>query len=323
MSKKLYFLFLLFFSSLLAQSPEDAESTETDFTNVDLNNLDSILNHTSDEKNEVVRLYNEFLTDLVQVELLGVFIFTISTIVHEYGHVVAGNTLFDTLGPAQIHLGEKNRKEKIPELFSFWNIHFHKELPWKKGRAEWRKISFKKSRAAYKKIDDTILCAAGGLSSATFMYILLATITGYCMYRDNCENKGSFNIVLKSFFSAFNPFSHILDTKNVSTEQKRFLLNATFIICLILIYNIFYGCTPYRGGDGLAIWKDNLAVTGTPLKVVHVLSTLGAWSCWTLLIKKYCNARKKLFPEISKISIPIVLASLLLIYFRLIPEAVV
>jgi hypothetical protein len=319
MSKKLFFLFLLFFSSILAQSPEDAESTETDFTNVDLNNLDSILKHTSDEKNEVVRLYNEFLIDVAQVEILEVFIISIATIIHEVGHAVVGNILFDVTGPAQIYIGTIT-PEKDPALFSLGNMHFYKEIPWKKGHVKWRKIRFKKSRAAYKKIDDAILSSAGGLSGASFMYILLTAISGYCAYRDKCENEESFKIIFKSFFNAFNPFSHILDTKKVSLEQKRFLLNATLVICLTLIFNIFYGCLPYCGGDGLSIWKNNLNITGASLMVVHVLSTLGAWGCWIYLIKKYCEARKKLYPEISKISIPIVLASFLLMYERLIPE---
>jgi hypothetical protein len=63
-----------------------------------------------------------------------------------------------------------------------------------------------------------------------------------------------------------------------------------------------------------------MGITGTPLKIAHVLSTLGAWSCFALLIKKYCDARKKLSPELSKVSIPAALVSLILMRKGLIPK---
>jgi hypothetical protein len=313
-----FFLLLITFSSALAQSPENVPLKENDFTNIDLKKIDLIENQASEKSSEIKELCREFLIDVAQVELLGVFIFTIATIAHEFGHVIAGETLFDVSDP-KIHIGEKSA-EKIPELFSFWNIHFHKAMPWKKGHVEWKKFRIKKGRKSHKEIDDAILSAAGGLMGATFMYLLLTIITGYCAYHDNFENKESFKIILKSFFNAFNPFSYILDTKTLSFEQKRLLLNATLIIYLSLISHVFYGFTPYRGGDGLSIWKKNFGITGTPLKVAHILSTLGAWGCWVFLIKKYCAARKKFSPEISQFSIPVVLFSLLLMYNQLIPK---
>lgn len=98
------------------------------------------------------------------------------------------------------------------------------------------------------------------------------------------------------------------------------MINATLVISLSLIFNIFYGCTPYKGGDGVEIWKDYMGLTGIPLKIAHGLSVLGAWGCWILLIKKYCDARKKLLPQDSKIALPAALVSLLLMYNQLIPS---
>jgi hypothetical protein len=63
-----------------------------------------------------------------------------------------------------------------------------------------------------------------------------------------------------------------------------------------------------------------MGITDTPLKIAHGLSVLGAWGCWALLIKKYCDARKKLSPKDSKIALPAALISLLLMYNQLIPK---
>ena len=98
------------------------------------------------------------------------------------------------------------------------------------------------------------------------------------------------------------------------------LLNATLVICFSLIYNIFYGVTPYRPGDGMKIWKKNMGVTGIPLRVASNVSTLGVWGCWALLIKKYYDARKQLSPQNSHVPALTTLVASLLIYSQLIPK---
>lgn len=314
-----YYLLLITFFSAIAQPPDDVTNSikESELVAETLClDADSIQNQDSDVTNDLTELCKEFLIDAAQIEGLEVIIFSIATIAHELGHATAAKTLFDVHDPIQIHIGTRT-PDKTPKLFSLGNMHFYKTIPLTEGLTKSMGISTKKNREPYENIDSGIRVAAGGLSAATFMYMLLSAITAYCAY---CDNKELSEITLKSFINGSSSFSYILNTKNLSAKQKRFLINATLVICLILIFNIFYGCTPYHGGDGVKIWKEYMGITGTSLKIVHVLSTLGAWGCWTLLIKKYCDARKKLSPDLSKVSIPAALVSLILMRNRLIPS---
>lgn len=311
-------LFLIFFVSVAAQQSDDltnsikesAPTAENLYTDVDnIKNQDSNADHALLEK------CKELLIDAIQIEALELVVFAIDTITHELGHAIAAKSLFYVRDPIQIHIGT-NTPETTPKLFSLGNMHFYKTIPWKKGLTKIITHT-KRGREAYDKIDDCIFTSAGGMSAAAFMYILLSIITGYCAY---CDNKSSSEIILKSLINAPSSFSYILNTKALSYKQKRFLINATLVISLSLIFNIFYGCTPYKGGDGVEIWKDYMGLTGIPLKIAHGLSVLGAWGCWILLIKKYCDARKKLLPQDSKIALPAALVSLLLMYNQLIPS---
>jgi len=315
-----YYSLLIAFVSVVAQQPTVSTSSIEDTEFVDeASCMNDSANHSTDSNSsyDLANLCKEFLIDAAQIEGLEVIIFSIATIAHELGHATAAKTLFDLRSPIQIHIGT-NTPKVTPKLFSLGNMHFYKTTPWIRGRTEYGdKVYIQKSQAAYQNIYSGIRTSAGGVSAATLMYTLLSTITGYCAY---CDNKGLLEITLNSFVNGASPFVYILNTKTLSCKQKRFLLNATLVICLSLIYNIFYGCTPYRHGDGVAIWKEYMGVAGTSLKTVHLLSTLGAWGCWALLIKKYCDARKKLSPDLSKVSIPAALVSLILMRNRLIPK---
>lgn len=315
-----YCLLLTTFISAIAQQPDDVTSLIKESKLVAENlclDADGIQNQDSDVTNDLTDLCKEFFIDIAQIEGLEVIIFSTATIAHELGHATAAKTLFDLRSPIQIHIGT-NTPKVTPKLFSLGNMHFYKTIPWIRGRTEYGdKVYIQKSQAAYQNIYSGIRTAAGGVSAAALMYFLLSAITGYCAY---CDNKGLLEITLNSLINGAGSFTYILNTKNVSDKQKRFLINATLVIWLSLIYNIFYGCTPYRHGDGVAIWKEYMRITGTSLKAIHVISTLGAWGCWALLIKKYCDARKKLSPEFSKVSIPAALVSLILMRNRLIPK---
>ncbi len=312
-----YCLLLITFASIGAQAPDDVTSSIKDAEFVDETlcaDTDLVQTQTSNYKNEFKELSKEFLIDVAQIWLLEFLISSIATITHESGHAVAAKALLDVPNPIQIYIGTTT-PETMPQrrLFSLDNMHFYNIFPWKRGITRvGRKRSIKQNHDAYENIELSIASAtelsiayvAGGLSTAAFMYTLLSTITGYCSY---CDNKGLFEITLKSFINGASPFTYILNTKALSLKQKRFLLNATLVISLSLIDQFFYGCTPYRSGDGMKIWKEFMDVSGAPLKIAHGLSILGRWGCWALLIKKYCDARKKLFPEGSKMSIPVAL----------------
>lgn len=315
---KYYSLLITFVSVVAQQSDSSTDSIKeseavAETLCIDANNIQ---NQNLAPNRDLTELCKEFIIDAAQIEGLELVIFPTATIAHELGHAITAKSLFNVPNTIQIHIGICTPEDTTPRLFSLDNMHFYKTIPWKRG---FTKISTytKHGREDYEKIDDCIFTAAGGLSAASFMYILLSAITWYCAY---CDNKKLSEITLKSLINGASPFTYILNTKNLSYKQKRFLINTTLVICLSLISNIFYGCTPYHGGDGVEIWREYMGVTGTPLKIVHVLSTLGAWGCFALLIKKYCDARKNLSPELSKISIPVVLSSLLLMYDQLIPK---
>ena len=266
-----YCLLLTIFTSAFAQQSDDlTNSIKKSEVVAETLCVDSGINNDLVDKYK--QLFKELFIDAAQIEGLELAIFSISTIVHELGHATTAKTLFDVRDPIQIHIGTYTAEEATPRLFSLGNMHFYKTTPWIRGRTEWE--AYIKQEQKYSlKTNLAIEAAAGGLSSAAFMYFLLSAITWYCAY---CDNKKLSEITLKSLINGAIPFTYILNTKNLSIKQKRFLINATLVICLSLISNIFYGCTPYRGGDGVKIWKEYMGVTGTPLKIVHVLSTLGA-----------------------------------------------
>ncbi len=314
-----YCLLLITFVSAVAQQSDDSkESIENskiiaETLCIDTDNIQAQDLHIN---NDLTELCKEFFIDVAQIELLDFFIFSTATITHELGHAITLNALFDVHDPVQIHIGTRTPEEN-PLLFSLGNMHFYKTIPWRNGLTKSMEVSIKKNREIYRNIDSLIRAASGGLSAATMLYIFLSAITGYCAY---CDNKKLSEVTLKSFINGASPFSYILNTKNLSIKQKRFLINATLVICFIFIFELFYGCTPYHGGDGVKIWRKYMGVTGAPLKIVHVLSTLGAWGCFALLIKKYCDARKKLSSELSKGSSPVVLFFLCLMHKGFIPK---
>ena len=226
----------------------------------------------------------EIGVDVLQIGVLYLIIGTLDTIVHESGHAVAGSLLFELWRPIEIHIGIDNLFTSTEKWFSVGNMHFYKDF-WICGVAD---INEKRPKEHFH-LYEGIMIAAGGTSAAAFLYSLLTMTIGYCAY---CDNKNLHEIVAKSFTNACNPFSYILETKNISRVQKRLLINAVFVIGLSFIFNLFYGLTPFLDfGDGHMLWKDHIGVTGTPLSIVHVLSLVGNIGCRLWLVKKYYDAR--------------------------------
>ena len=319
-SKKLtHILFLAVFLLISVESCHNTTNSVDTLENVD----DSLFVDLCKEQNndsfispDLTDWCKEFIIDIAQICAMEFFISSLATIAHESGHAIAAKSLFDVYDPIQIHIGTFN-PNSTSKLFSINNMHFYKNIPWKRGLTISRDLGIKKDRKSYKNIDLGIKSIAGGMSASILMYILLSTITGYCAYLDN---KGLSEILLKSFINGSSPFYYILDTKNLSLKQKRFLLNVVLVTCLCLIDQFFYGYTPSRSGDGMKVWKEYIGLTNIPLKLVHGLSLLGEIGCWVMLIKKYCDARKKLFPSTTRISIPIALIASILIHIQIIPN---
>ncbi len=303
MSKKFFILFLLFLSSPLVHASE-----------IDLNNLDAILEQTSSENSNVTRLQDELFLDIVQIELLEVFIFSMTKVIHKLGHTITAEALFGTDDSTQIHIGIRNW-EGIKKLFSHGNMHIYETECWHRNFVMHKHR--KDTNSIHPDLKLGIVKAAGGLSSAILAYSLLVAIAAYSSY---CDGRNLYEIMFKSFINGTSPFEHILSAKNLTYRSKKILLNSVFVVCLALIYNIFIACTPYRSNDGSEIWEKCMNVTGTPLKIANIVSTLGAWSCWIFLIKKYCQARKELSPEDSKIAPVEAIISTILSYSQLIPK---
>ncbi|MFH1832065.1 MAG: hypothetical protein ABH827_04680 [bacterium] len=203
----------------------------------------------------------ELATDAAQLGLLKLALSTFTTIIHESGHAVTASLLFDLESTPQIHIGTFNpEQDATNELFSIRNMHFYKSF---------------------------------SVAEIATLYTLLSAITAYCAY---CDHKSLGEITLKSLLNGASPFAYILETKNISQAQKRFLLNISFVACFSLIFNLFYVCTPYKPhGDGAIIWREHMGVTGTGLTVARILSTIEVYGCWGWLIRKYYKARRTLY----------------------------
>jgi hypothetical protein len=262
-----------------------------------------------------------FLIDVLQIECLEIFIFLIATIIHESGHAITTKLLFDTLEPIEMHIGTRTPNYS-QRLFSLGIIHFYKIFPWIRGATTPDKLVVRPNRLHYQNIDAITTLAAGGLSVAALTYAFLVAITTYCTYK---SNKDLPETILKGFINGTSPFCHIVNTKALSDAQKRLLLNAALVMCFSLLFDLFYGLTPYsdldyHAGDGLQIWRRFMGVTGTPLQIAHWASIAGVWACWLMALKKYCDARKKISPQDAKMRIPSALIALLLMYYQLVPK---
>lgn len=298
------------FVSAIAKIPDyNTNSIE----NSEIVKIGDLQNKISNYNHDFIK---DILIDVAEIEALELVVFSMTTIAHELGHAITAQSLFEPRKPIQMHIGTRT-PESTPKFFSLKNMHFYKTIPWIRGVTELNRL-FKEDRPLYNKIGLGIVFSTGGLSGATLMYFLLSAITGYCDYRDN---KGLSEITLKSLINGFSPFSYILKTRNLSYKEKRFLLNATFVICLSFIYQIFYGCTPYCDiGDGITIWKEFMGVTGTPLKIAQVLSNLGILGSWIFIMKKYYDSRKQLSVKDSQAAIVSAISAMFLMDIQLIPS---
>jgi hypothetical protein len=316
-----YCLLLITFVSIITQAPKAF------CTNID-NNQNNCSSCCSNDPTEICK---DLFIDLAQIEILNIIVFSLGTIFHELGHATATKYLFD-VRTVEVHIGTRTPDPKN-RLFSLGNMHFYKTIPpWTRGLTTFGEINPKQGRKGCKDTDLAIRKAAGGLLSTPALYSLIVGITAFCTDRNN---KGLPAIILKSFIDSVSPFSLILNSKSLSHKKKRFVLNLVFVICLCLIFHIFYAFTPYCDGyflydyehtlhriysDGTSLWKNYFGVDGTHLKIAHYVSVAGVWACWLLIIKKYCEARKKLSPQLSQTRGLAALIALVLMYFQLVPK---
>lgn len=227
--------------------------------------------------------------DAAQLIGLSFIIYGLATITHEWGHAIAATQLFELEGTPQIHIGDV-RSATADELFSVGNMHFYKSL-WMQGRTNYGDIRIHEPI----NLRRGAVTAAGGLCAAAMLYGLLSVISTYAHFDGN---KSLISTAITGLKNGVSPFDTILTAENLSFEKKRLLLNISFIICTSIIFNIFYGCTPWLGqGDGISIWRDRMGVTGTPLTVARGISTAGAIGSFIWLFKKFYSARQTLLKQ--------------------------
>jgi len=217
-----------------------------------------------------------------------------ATITHEWGHAGTAMALLDLVQAPEVHIGTSTylMGDGDNKLFSIGNTHFYKTFPWFGGHTNYGRYRY---RASDTSINTRlgIITAAGGATAALFLTGCLGAITTYCAYQ---KEQGLKLVLWKGFKNIASPFQAILASEGLSYGQKRLLINACFCIGISLIFNIFYGLTPYplAPGDGTDLWEKYIGVTGTPLTALKIVSVAGAWGSCLWLAKKYYDAHKQL-----------------------------
>lgn len=253
-------------------------------------------NNQTDELS-IKSILRDLSIDAVELGASALIVGALATIVHEWGHVAAASTVFAMVNKPQVHIGTTNPEQDASLLwFSIGNTHFYKKFPWFTGHSQ--------SPYAFADQDPWLRekrmfhTAAGGMSAALFLYNALTSIMAYLSY---CDDKALGEIIDTSCRRALSPFLSILQTQNLSFQQKRFLMNLTFVMCYSLIFNLIYGLLPLNdGGDGMRIWEDGLGFSDEALSILRGVTTIGYLSCVCWLVKSFYESRKALANQTIK-----------------------
>ncbi|MBX9831290.1 hypothetical protein K2X40_05005 [Candidatus Babeliales bacterium] len=252
--------------------------------------------HNESEAPEIhAKILKEIGINAAQLAALWLPLCTASATAHESGHALAGLALFESLHDLEIHIGgiselKENKKEE--ELFSIGNMHFHKDA-WQGHGYTTFNCNLNETNFDLKR---NAMIAAGPLAGILFNYAALVAASTYCSYADN-QKLGS--AITSSLRTALCPFNAILKTENLSPACKRLLLNASFLHCLYLTYNVFYGLTPFFGGkngDGVKLWKA-MGIEGKAFTATCVLSIAGYVASLGFIFKNFYQAHKELFTQ--------------------------
>lgn len=251
---------------------------------------------TESESTEIhANIVKEIGINTAQLAALWLPLCTASATAHESGHALAGLALFESLHDLEIHIGgisQLKESKKEEELFSVGNMHFHKDA-WEGHGYTTFKYNLNETNVDPKL---NAMIAAGPFAGILFNYAALVAASTYCSYANN-QKLGS--AITSSLRAALCPFKTILKTENVSPACKRLLLNASFLHCLYLTYNVFYGLTPFVGdknGDGVKLWKA-MGVEGKAFTATCVLSIAGYVASLGFIFKNFYQAHKELFTQ--------------------------
>ena len=236
----------------------------------------------------------ELSINAAQVAAMMWLVGAAATITHEWGHAGAAMALLDLTGSPQVHIGSNGSWFGSTDApwFSLGNTHFYKTFPWFGGHTNYGSYRYKLSDTSIN-AKHGVITAAGGATAALFLTGCLGVITTYCAYE---KEQGLKPALWQGIKNIGSPFQAIITAEQLSHAQKRLLINTCFCIGISLIFNIFYGLTPYplAPGDGTDLWEKYIGVTGTPLTALKIMSLAGAWGSWLWLAKKYYDAHKQL-----------------------------
>ena len=214
----------------------------------------------------------ELAINVAQVAGMMYLVGAAATITHEWGHAGTAMALLDLDGIPQVHIGTNGSwfGSTDKPWFSLGNTHFYQTFPWFGGHTEPGRYWYEASDTS---IDTRlgIMTAAGGATAALFLTGCLGIITTYCAYEKEQGIRLALRLGIQNITS---PFQAILAAEHLSHAQKRLLINTCFCIGISLIFNIFYGLTPYAlcPGDGTQLWENYIGVTGTPLTALKIMS---------------------------------------------------
>ncbi|MBY0353234.1 hypothetical protein K2W90_02610 [Candidatus Babeliales bacterium] len=240
-------------------------------------------------------ILKEVTINTAQLAALWLPLCTASATAHELGHALAGLALFESLHDLEIHIGgisQLKENTKTEELFSVGTMYFHTDA--------WQGHGYTIFNGNLNETNFDLklnaMIAAGPLAGILFNYAALVAASTYCSYADD---KKLSSAMTSSLRTALCPFNAILKTENISPACKRVLLNASFLHCLYLTYNVFYGLTPFLGdknGDGVRLWKA-MGVEGKALTAASALSVAGYLTSIAFIVKNFCQAHKELFAQ--------------------------
>jgi hypothetical protein len=232
--------------------------------------------------------------------LLQRILVAVKTVVHECGHAA----VVCAYNPQMLHgihlFSYGTDLLQNPPLFSIGKMHVHADH-----------LGGVTTFAPLPEPYATLCTLAGGVAGCSFCYLILAAITTYCCYQDRHQILPALIDGLKK---SVNPFTCVVNARNLSRATKAFLLDIVFITIYSLISEAFYAFTPNRymaalmsldwssinddledhglEGDGEQLWNRVCDRYSLTRKAARVLAALGQVACTVLAFKQLHEAQR-------------------------------
>ena len=162
--------------------------------------------------------------------LLQSLLFAVKTVIHECGHA-AVVCAYNPNALRGIHLfSYETDNPNNPPLFSVGKMHVYADH-----------LGGVTTSDPLPEPYATLCTLAGGVAGCSFCYLILAAITTYCCYQDRHQ---IVTALIDGLKNSINPFTCVVNAKNLSRETKALLLDVVFITLYSLIGEIFYAFMP-------------------------------------------------------------------------------